>query len=463
MKKLHNIYTCQVCGAKSSKWLGRCEDCSTWNSFVVESVDGTHHYGKNITSNNHNILSEIEIYSLCKEEDEQLSVERYDTGLNEFNRVLGGGCVAGSVILLCGEPGIGKSTLVMQLCNNAGKKNISCFYISGEESLMQLKLRAKRLSAFGENIKLITATNVNEIINFLKKLYSDRLNIVIVDSVQTLYSDEISSAPGTVSQVKACTFELIKIAKAKNIVLVIVGHITKDGQIAGPKVLEHMVDTVLYFEGGGVQQHRIVRTIKNRFGSTNEIGVFEMSSSGLNEVLNPSKLFMTEREDDVSGACIFAGLEGTRSLLVEVQALVVHSYIPVPRRAAIGWDSNRLAMIIAILNTRLGLSLGDKEVYLNIAGGLRINEPAADLAVTVALISAARDIKIPRNTVFFGEIGLSGELRKVVQAENRINEAHKLGFENVVVPYDGKHYTSNMTTITQISHITELVKFFSKL
>lgn len=462
MTKTSNIYVCQKCGAKSKKWLGKCDDCTAWNSFLEE----TNTNALQRTNMEGSAERRIEILDLNYDERAD-PILKYDTGIEEFNRVLGGGCVLGSVILICGEPGIGKSTLLMQLCDSVDKRSMGCTYISGEESAIQVKLRAKRLGVVTTNVRLVIATNIEEIIHFIHKLQRNVPQIVIIDSIQTLHANDITSSPGTVSQVKYCAFELIKVAKQYGVILLIVGHVTKEGTVAGPKILEHMVDTVLYFEGDGTQQHRIIRTTKNRFGSTNEIGVFQMRSEGLIEVHNPSAIFMTNRSEDITGSCIFAGLEGTRSILVEVQALVVHSYIPVPRRAAIGWDYNRLAMIIAILNARLGLNLMDKEVYLNIAGGLKITEPAIDLAVFVALISASRNIKIPHNTVFFGEVGLSGELRQVIHAENRVNEASKLGFTHIVMPYNNNDQQyiqrDNDVHISHIRHISDLLKGLSKM
>ncbi len=459
MAKSSVIYTCQNCAAQYSKWMGRCEECNSWNTVVEEALEASSYLSLEKKDNIGSIINTVEVFDLAVLSDNE-EVERYSIGIDEFNRVLGGGIVQGSTILLCGEPGIGKSTLLLQLCHTANQNNFACFYISGEESATQIKIRANRLQINNSNIKLATATSISEIAHLIKNLKPPA--IVVIDSVQTLYCEQITSSPGTVSQVRACAFELIKLAKKRNFSLLMVGHVTKEGQIAGPKVLEHMVDTVLYFEGEGNQQYRVIRAVKNRFGSTNEIGVFEMSSNGLSEVTNPSRIFMSDRDLDISGSCIFAGLEGSRSILVEVQALVVPSFLATPRRAAIGWDSNRLAMVIAILNSRLGINLMDKEVYLNVAGGLKITEPALDLAVIVALISAVRDIKVPRDTTFFGEIGLSGELRQVVHSESRINETIKLGFKRVVMPVNNKIENNNIK-LHCISHITELATFFNNL
>jgi DNA repair protein RadA/Sms len=458
--KIQSVYSCQECGAQFSKWMGKCLECAAWNSLIEEVMSDS----SGSFRNKKNSLSNIaEVYDLCGGLEEDVVVNiRYDLGISEFNRVLGGGLVAGSAVLLCGEPGIGKSTLLMQLCHSSALAGISCAYVSGEESAAQIKLRAKRLGVVESCIKLVVTTELSQVVNFLHSVEC-KAKIIVIDSIQTLYSNEINSSPGTVSQVKACAFELISIAKQLSIALLLVGHVTKDGQVAGPKTLEHMVDTVLYFEGEGAKQYRIVRAVKNRFGSTNEIGVFDMANDGLREVTNPSKLFMSERKEDISGSCIFAGIEGTRSLLIEVQALVVRSFMPVPKRAAIGWDSNRLSMMVAILNSSLGMSMMDKEVYLNIAGGLKIEEPAADLAVAISLISAMYNVNIPRDTVFFGELGLSGELRQVIQVENRINEAIKLGFERVVMPYDDREYGKGRIEVCRWKTMKDILDFFPEL
>jgi DNA repair protein RadA/Sms len=401
---------------------------------------------------------------------------RIKTNLNELDRVLGGGLVSGSVVLIGGDPGIGKSTLLLQTADNLAQLNNSVIYISGEESVDQVRLRAKRLGCHTENIKLASNTNVSEIINAIKEDAKNIDNkdkspmIVIIDSIQTMFVEDLSSAPGTVSQVRACAGELTIFAKKNNITLLIVSHVTKDGQIAGPKVLEHMVDTVLYFEGEKDLQFRILRSIKNRFGGANEIGVFEMNEIGLSEVLNPSELFLTSYDRDTSGTAVFAGIEGSRAILAEVQALVAPSFIPTPRRAVVGWDLNRLAMVIAVLNSRFGLNLFNKEVYLNIVGGLKIVETSADLAVACALISSARDIALPKSTIAVGEIGLSGEIRMVGNLEGRLKEAHKLGFKNCIIPKaneKNKNFANLRKSIPElnihfISHIRDLAKFFRK-
>ena len=373
---------------------------------------------------------------------------RRPSGIVEFDRVCGGGLVPGSTVLIAGDPGIGKSTLLLQVAGALGGGRAAggvaggdaaapcapapCAYVSGEEAVEQLRLRARRLGLTGAQVRLATATSVRDIAASLD--HAEPPAVVIIDSIQTMYVDSLDSAPGTVSQVRASAQELIHLAKARGFVLLLVGHVTKDGQIAGPKVLEHMVDTVLAFEGERSHQFRILRATKNRFGPTDEIGVFEMTDAGLTEVANPSALFLAERRGNVAGAAVFAGLEGSRPILVEIQALVSPSPLATPRRAVVGWDGGRLAMVLAVLEARCGLVLAGKEVYLNVVGGLRVSEPAADLAVAAALVSAANDRPVPAETVVFGEIGLSGEIRAVSQAEARLKEAAKLGFTGAWTP-----------------------------
>lgn len=440
------IYVCQECGTQYGKWLGKCDACGSWNKIVAEE----HTISKSSIKKPNDLI-------VANLSDDVIYVERTDTYIKEMNRVLGGGLVKGSVILIAGEPGIGKSTLLLQLAANMGKNRKNCLYASGEESVEQIQLRAKRLEISDSNVHLISTSTLLNIIDAAKKIPA--LDLIIVDSIQTLRNEEMEASSGTVSQVKVCAAELINLAKKSGISLVIVGHVTKDGQIAGPKVLEHMVDTVVYFEGDSTQQFRIIRTIKNRYGPTNEIGIFEMTKNGLNEVSNPSAIFMPTHGIETSGSCIFAGIEGTRPIMVEIQALVSPSFLTNPRRSAIGWDSNRLAMMIAILSTRYGLNLSDKEIYLNVVGGIKITEPAADLAVIASLISAAINFVIPRDFLFFGEVGLSGEVRQVMQYENRINEAAKLGLLKAVMPQERKEISCNIEKIS-IKHIINLKKFF---
>ncbi len=381
---------------------------------------------------------------------------RFVTGIGEFDRVTGGGLVPGSALLIGGDPGIGKSTVLLQV-SAALSANARCAYISGEEAVDQMRLRADRLGLRGARVDLAAATSVRDIAATLDT--PNGPEIVVIDSVQTLFLDSLESAPGTVSQVRASAQELIRLAKRRGFVLLLVGHVTKEGMIAGPRVLEHMVDTVLYFEGERGHQFRILRAVKNRFGATDEIGVFEMTDGGLREVVNPSALFLAERESDVAGACVFAGMEGSRPVLVEIQSLIAPSSLGTPRRAVVGWDSGRLAMIMAVLEARCGLSFGAADVYLNVAGGLRIGEPAADLAVAAALASSANDSAMPAETVVFGEIGLSGEVRAVARSGARLKEAAKLGFSHAIVPTrrSGRAETAEGIRTTEVAHVMDLL------
>ena len=417
MTKNKSTYSCTSCGSVSSKWMGQCPECLEWGTVIEESVSAS----KIIVPKTGSVQ---EIHTLA---DKIESTIRTKTPIEELNRVLGGGLVAGSAILIGGDPGIGKSTLLLQLCTSLASSDIGCLYITGEESTNQIKLRAQRLGIHDNKTGLLAATNVEDIISTIDQ-NKKQLSVVVIDSIQTIASSEFSSAPGTVSQIRACAHQLIHYAKQNNITLLLACHVNKDGQLAGPKVLEHMVDTVLYFEGDHNNHFRILRSIKNRFGGVNEIGVFEMTSHGLVEISNPSELFLMERENNVSGSAVFAGIEGSRPLLIEIQALIAPTNMATPRRSVVGWDNNRLSMIIAVLGVRFGLNLSSHEVYLSVAGGLRITEPAADLAVAAALISAASNKPLPQGSIFFGEVGLSGEVRRVAQTEARIKEATKLGF-----------------------------------
>jgi DNA repair protein RadA/Sms len=424
-------YVCQTCGASAARWAGRCDACGAWNAIVEEAPRQAPPGG--LRRGGTGGGAAIEFVGLAGRAG---GAPRRASGIAEFDRVCGGGLVPGSTVLVAGDPGIGKSTLLLQVAGALGAEGAgeapSCAYVSGEESVEQLRLRARRLGLAGAPVVLATATSVRDIVASLDSARPPAA--VIIDSIQTMYVDSLDSAPGTVSQVRASAQELIRLAKARGFALLLVGHVTKDGQIAGPKVLEHMVDTVLAFEGERGHHFRILRATKNRFGPTDEIGVFEMSDAGLIEVANPSALFLAERRGNVAGAAVFAGLEGTRPLLVEIQALVSSSPLATPRRAVVGWDAGRLAMVLAVLEARCGLVLAGKEVYLNVAGGLRIGEPAADLAVAAALVSAATDRAVPPETVVFGEIGLSGEIRAVSRAEARLKEAAKLGFTRALTP-----------------------------
>ena len=447
MTKTKTRYVCQECGAVSAKWSGKCDACGGWNCIHEERAEPSY-YSKG--SKGKAVVFENLVGKITE-------TPRISTAINELDRVLGGGLVDGSAILISGDPGIGKSTLLLQAAVTLAKTGVPCAYISGEESVNQVRLRAQRLGLADAPVQLASATVVADIIASLKS--ADGPKVAVIDSIQTMFSPDIQSAPGTVTQVRASAHELIQAAKQHDITLFLVGHVTKEGQIAGPKVLEHMVDTVLYFEGERGHQFRILRAVKNRFGAANEIGVFEMHDKGLSEVPNPSALFLPQHGRQVSGSTIFAGMEGTRPVLVEIQALVAQTQMATPRRAVVGWDINRLAMIIAVLQTRYGLALTDKEVYLNVAGGLKIAEPAADLAVAAALISALRDTPIPSGHVVFGEVGLSGEVRQVSHAEVRIKEAMKLGFKKGIFPAGGKISTKGFMGM-EIQHIKQLSDIF---
>ncbi len=468
MTKKKTAYSCQSCGAIHFKWAGKCPDCGAWNSMVEEFEEGGTSHFTRISDDKKTKNSDAKKIDLVQLTGKAQDFPRVKTKINELDRVLGGGLVQGSVVLIGGDPGIGKSTLLLQTAESLAQGKNQVIYISGEESIDQIRLRAQRMGVKQDSIQLAATTNVADIINSITP--KDSPTIVIIDSIQTMFLDELSSAPGTVSQVRAAAGELTIFAKKNNITLLIVSHVTKDGQIAGPKVLEHMVDTVLYFEGEKDLHFRILRSIKNRFGAANEIGVFEMNEIGLSEVSNPSELFLTSYDRETSGSIVFAGFEGTRPILVEIQALVSPSFIPIPRRAVVGWDVNRLAMVIAVLNSRFGQNLFDKEVYLNIVGGLKIEETAADLAVACALISAARDIALPSSTIAIGEVGLSGEVRMVSNLEGRLKEAAKLGFKNCLIPKaneKNKNFLALKKSLPElnlqmIGHIRDLAKFFKK-
>lgn len=424
LAKSQKTYVCQSCGAVSMRWGGKCDSCNEWNS-ITEEVNQSAPKGLGKKKGNR-----IELVPLAG--SGQKNYPRHVTGIKEFDRVTGGGMVPGSAILIGGDPGIGKSTLLLQAVCSLAKKNVRCVYVSGEEAIDQVRMRAQRLGLSDAPVELASATNVRDIVASVED--GPEVALLIIDSIQTMFIDSIDSAPGTVTQVRTSAQEIIRMAKTRGMAVIFVGHVTKDGQIAGPRVLEHMVDTVLYFEGERNHQFRILRAVKNRFGPTDEIGVFEMAAEGLVEVENPSALFLSQRNQDVAGSSVFAGMEGTRPLLVEVQALVAPSSLGSPRRAVLGWDPNRLAMIVAVLESRCGLQLSGCDIFLNIAGGIRIQEPAADLAVAAALISALNGTALPPECVFFGEIGLAGEIRQVAQPDQRLKEAAKLGFRQAVVP-----------------------------
>lgn len=427
MAKLKTRYVCQACGSEVHRWQGQCPDCAEWNTLVQEAAANATPFAAK-----HNLQGGGRAIELVGLNAAVALPERMQTGIAEFDRAVGGGIVPGSATLLGGDPGIGKSTLLLQVAANVANLGRQVVYVSGEEAADQVRLRAIRLGLGGAPVRLAAATSVRDI---LTTVGSDAPDLLIIDSIQTMHSDLIEGAPGTVSQVRASAQELVRFAKERGTALVLVGHVTKDGTIAGPRVLEHMVDTVLGFEGERSHQYRILRAAKNRFGGTDEIGVFAMEGAGLKEVPNPSALFLTQRGEAVSGTSVFPALEGTRPVLVEIQALVVRlASGATPRRAAVGWDSGRLAMVLAVLEARCGLSFATCEVYLNIAGGYRLNDPAADLAVAAALISALSEQPVPQEAVVMGEIALSGEVRPVGHAALRLKEAAKLGFGKGWVP-----------------------------
>ncbi len=425
MAKLKTKYVCMECGCESPKWMGKCPECNQWNTLVEEVDTKTAPASAPSLSN----LSKPErMQDISIEEEMRLS-----TGLGELDRVLGGGIVKGSLILVGGDPGIGKSTLLLQLSDNIGKKGLKVLYVSGEESVKQIKIRAHRMSTDSANIYLQSENNMDYIQKTIEDINPD---VLIIDSIQTVYNSSILSAPGSVSQVRDATGNLMRIAKGQGIAVFIVGHVTKAGSIAGPRVLEHMVDTVLYFEGDSHMSYRILRAVKNRFGSTNEIGIFEMADRGLAEVLNPSQMLLSGRMKGVSGSSVIASLEGTRPMLVEVQALLSYTSFGVPRRTATGADYNRVVLLMAVLEKRVGLQLQNYDSYVNVVGGIKLNEPSSDLGIIAAIASSYRDKEIDGGTVIIGEVGLAGEVRAVNFIEKRINEAAKLGFTKCVIPYN---------------------------
>ncbi len=457
MPRPQSHFVCQECGTVHPKWLGRCESCGAWNSLVEEAAGDVGPKGLGSRGKGR----PIEFVGLRGDAAPQ---PRRQSGIAEFDRVCGDGLVAGSTLLVGGDPGIGKSTLLLQVVAALAQSGARCAYISGEEAIDQVRMRALRLAVAGSAVQLAAATSIRDIAAALDAASAP--DIVVIDSIQTMFLDTLDSAPGTVSQVRASAQELIRLAKRRGFTLLLVGHVTKEGIIAGLRVLEHMVDTVLYFEGERGHQFRILRAVKNRFGPTDEIGVFEMTDAGLAEVPNPSALFLAERNEKASGAAVFAGMEGTRPVLVEIQALVAPSPLGTPRRAVVGWDGNRLAMIMAVLDARCGLAIGANDIYLNVAGGLRIAEPAADLAVAAALVSALTEEPVPEGTVVFGEIGLSGEIRPVGQTEARLKEAGKLGFDKALLPKRraktaAKSAREGVATIAEIGHLKELVDRFT--
>ncbi|MBQ7521866.1 MAG: DNA repair protein RadA [Clostridia bacterium] len=423
--KVKSIYICSQCGWQSSKWVGKCQDCGSWNTMEEEIQTVTKTVGKSVnsTTKTSTIVAMRDINTANE--------ERYVTGIKEFDRVLGGGIVKGSLVLLGGDPGIGKSTILLQVCNKLGN-DLKILYVSGEESKRQIKLRSDRLGVDCDNLYVVTETDIEVICQMIKNELPD---LVMIDSIQTMNLTELSSSPGSVTQVRECTNFLMKTAKSLDIPVMIVGHVNKDGAIAGPKVLEHIVDAVLHFEGDKQMSYRILRAVKNRYGSTNEIGVFQMTNDGLSEVENPSMMLLSGRPKNVSGTCVACAMEGTRPILAEIQGLVTTSGFGNPRRMSTGFDYNRMNLILAVLEKRAGYFFSNCDTYINVVGGLRLDEPAVDLAVAMSLVSSLKDTAISENAIAFGEIGLAGEIRGVSQSQARISEAVRLGFRKIVLPY----------------------------
>ena len=449
MAKPSTQYVCRECGSAQRKWSGQCPDCQAWDT--LEEDAGLSAAGPAAKSLGATKGRAVELVALSGEE---APPARAASGMAEFDRVLGGGLVPGSALLVGGDPGIGKSTLLLQAVAAFAMRGAKTVYVSGEEASAQVRMRAARLGLAEAPVMLAAETNLR---NILTTLETEKPQLVVIDSIQTMWADNVDSAPGSVSQVRASAHELVSFAKRRNIAVILVGHVTKEGQIAGPRVVEHMVDTVLYFEGERGHQFRILRAVKNRFGPADEIGVFEMTGGGLAEVANPSILFLGERGEAASGSAVFAGIEGTRPVLVEFQALVAPSALGTPRRAVIGWDQSRLSMVLAVLEARCGIGFGGMDVYLNVAGGLRITEPAADLAAAAALVSALNGQALPADTVLFGEISLSGALRSVPQAESRLKEAEKLGFSQAIVPSQMKNPSESGIRLQRAKDLAEVV------
>ncbi|MDH8679893.1 DNA repair protein RadA [Fusibacter bizertensis] len=451
MSKTKTKYVCQACGAVSPKWLGKCIECGAWNTFV-EEIEVKNEKTQSLNIGGDSKPQKIKDVAFDKE-------ERYSTKMNELDIVLGGGLVKGSLILVGGDPGIGKSTLLLQVASNLSAQGRLVLYVSGEESVKQTKLRAQRLSVDSDSLYIVSENNMERIKFHVEQLKPE---VLIVDSIQTVYNTEVVSAPGSVSQVREATNQFMNIAKKYGVCTFLVGHVTKQGAIAGPKILEHMVDTVLYFEGEGHNLFRILRAVKNRFGSTNEIGVFEMTGTGLKEVDNPSKIFLSGSQINMPGSIVVPALEGTRTVLVEMQCLVSHTNYNIPKRMAIGIDYNKLVLLTAVLEKKVGMSLYEQDIYLNIVGGVSIDEPSADLAIVMAIASSHRDVVVPNDMIIFGEVGLTGEIRPVNQVQQRINEAAKMGFKKAIIPHDNLEGLVRPAefTVIGLKHIEEMLKYF---
>ncbi|MDF2543993.1 MAG: radA [Herbinix sp.] len=449
MAKNKTVFFCKECGYESSKWLGQCPGCKAWDTFTEEPV-----VKKSISSGGTISAKEPELLSKIEAKEEP----RVNCGIGELDRVLGGGIVPGSLVLVGGDPGIGKSTLVLQMCREIIQKNRKVLYISGEESLRQIKMRAERLGVFNGELLLLCETNLDYIEEAIKKHQPE---IVVIDSIQTMFKEDVTSAPGSVSQVREATAALMRIAKILGVTVFIIGHVTKEGVVAGPRVLEHMVDTVLYFEGDHYASYRILRAVKNRFGSTNEIGVFEMQNTGLAEVKNPSEYMLKGKPEGEAGSVVAASIEGTRPILIEVQALVCRTNFNMPRRTSAGTDYNRVNLLMAVLEKRLGMQLSDCDAYVNVAGGMHVTEPALDLAIVVAILSSHKNIALDSKTIFFGEVGLTGEIRAVNMAEQRVLEAAKMGFEVCILPQVNKeklnHHGIKLVGVKNIQEVMRMM------
>lgn len=444
------VYFCQNCGYEAGKWLGQCPACKEWNTFVEEKVT----VSKSAGVREYRERSVVPLSQVKTEAEERIC-----TQMEELDRVFGGGIVPGSLILVGGDPGIGKSTLLLQVCQNLTREKRQVLYISGEESLRQIKLRAQRMGEFTDNLLLLCETNLELIKGVIER---EKPEVVVIDSIQTMYSEEVGSAPGSVSQVREATNMLMQLAKGLNITIFIVGHVTKEGTVAGPRVLEHMVDTVLYFEGDRHASYRILRGVKNRFGSTNEIGVFEMRQNGLTEVKNPSEFMLNGRLEDSSGSVVACSMEGTRPILLEIQALVCESNFGMPRRTAAGTDYNRVNLLMAVLEKRIGYRLSNYDAYVNIAGGIKINEPALDLGIVMAIVSSYKNRPVEEGTIIFGEVGLNGEVRAVSMPEQRVSEAKKLGFAKCIMPAVSVESVKNVQgiQIVGVKNLNEAIQLF---
>lgn len=456
MSKLKTVFTCQTCGYQSAKWMGKCPDCNTWNSFVEEDY----------SLNTENAVEKINFYKdepVLLKNIEVKEAGRIKTGILELDRVLGGGIVLGSVVLIGGDPGVGKSTISLQFSNELAKSGKTVLYISAEESASQTKLRANRLGECGQgNLYIVNQSDLSLIIGYIKKIQPDA---VVIDSIQVIYDPQTGSAAGSVAQVRQCAGILTQLAKSSGTAIFIIGHVTKEGAIAGPRILEHIVDTVLYFEGDRFSTYRVLRAVKNRFGSTNEIGVFEMSSRGLKEVENPSEIFLSEKPEDCAGSVVVCVLEGTRPILVEIQALVSRSNFGYPARKAQGFDFNRLNLLVAVLEKRFGLHLEAQDIFINVVGGIKVEDPAADLAVALAITSAFREKLVMPRTVVLGEVGLTGEIRSISQLLLRINEAQKLGFKHCLLPKNNcknLEYKKELMDLVPVSNLKEALDIVMK-